>query len=60
MDKELRPIDILLVDDNDDDILIIQRAFKKVRFTNVFHVTRSGEEAFDFIQHRGTFNRGQS
>lgn len=53
--EQERPIEILLVEDNEDDIKIIQRVFEKIKFLNLFHIARSGEEALDFIHHRGKY-----
>jgi CheY-like chemotaxis protein len=50
-----KPINILLVEDSDDDIVIIQRAFKKVKLTNDLHIVCDGQEALDFIFHEGKY-----
>lgn len=55
MVNELKPINFLLVEDNEDDIVIIKRVFKKANLTNKLYVVRSGEEAFDFIYHQGKY-----
>lgn len=53
---EVKPINILLVEDNEDDIVIIRRAFfKKGKLTNGLYIVRNGEEALDFINHRGKY-----
>ncbi len=56
-DREIKPIDVLLVDDSEDDILIIQRAFKKVRLMNGMNIVRSGQEALDYIYHQGKYSQ---
>lgn len=48
-------IKILLVEDNPDDVKITQRAFKKNRLTNGLWVVRDGQEALDFLYHRGEY-----
>lgn len=55
MTAEIKAIDILLIDDNEDDILIIRRTFKKVRTTNDLHIVKSGEEALDYLHHQGKY-----
>jgi CheY-like chemotaxis protein len=55
MPEDYRLIKILLVEDNPDDILIIQRALKEARVVNQLWVTRDGQEALDFLQHKGQF-----
>ncbi len=46
------PIRILLADDNDDDIAIALRAFKKSQLENEVHVVRNGEEALNYLFNR--------
>jgi CheY-like chemotaxis protein len=55
MPEDYRLIKILLVEDNPDDILIIQRALKEARVVNQLWVVRDGQEALDFLQHKGQF-----
>ncbi len=43
------PIDILLVEDNDQDIKITLRAFSKAKIKNNIHVVVDGQEALDYI-----------
>ncbi len=50
-----KKIDILLVEDDENDILITKRAFKKGKLTNRVFVVRDGEEALDFLYHRGKY-----
>ena len=49
-------IPILLVEDDDDDIRLTQRAFTKGRITNKMYVVRDGEEAMDFLEHKGKYS----
>ncbi|MFH1640589.1 MAG: response regulator [Candidatus Omnitrophota bacterium] len=46
---------LLLVEDNPDDILIIQRAIKEAKIINKMWVVRDGQEAVDFLKHQGQF-----
>ncbi|MFH1612225.1 MAG: response regulator [bacterium] len=55
MENTLKQIPILIIDDNEDDIFILQRAFKRVKILNEIFVVRSGEEAVDFIYHQGKY-----
>lgn len=48
-------IHILLVDDDEDDILITRRAFERYEPKNTLYVVRDGNEALDFIYHRGNY-----
>jgi two-component system response regulator len=53
-----RQVSILLVEDNDDDVLLTLRAFKKntVELEEVV-VVRDGAEATDYLFTRGSFER---
>ena len=46
---------LLVVEDNYDDFLFTERAFKKSRFVNPLVRTRNGEEALDYLYQRGQF-----
>lgn len=48
-------INILLVEDNEDDIIIIERVFKKAKITNPLYIVRDGEEAMDFLLKKGIY-----
>lgn len=55
MDKEKKPVEILLAEDNIDDIEITKRAFKKAKLVNNLYVVRDGQEAIDFLYHEGEY-----
>lgn len=56
MDKsETLPLDILLVEDNEVDIKVTLRAFDRAKMKNNVFVVRDGQEALDFINHRGDY-----
>jgi CheY-like chemotaxis protein len=46
---------ILLVDDQEEDVLLIRRAFTKSRVLNRIEVARSGEEAIAYLNGMGKF-----
>jgi len=46
---------ILLVEDNDDDIALTLRAFKRSHLMNPVAVVRDGVEALDFLFARGAY-----
>lgn len=50
-----KEVAILLVEDNPADIEITQRAFEKGMLKNNLYVVRDGEEALDFLYHRGQY-----
>ncbi len=47
---------ILLVEDRDDDVLLIRKAFQKAGLNNPFHVARDGEEAIAYLSGEGKFS----
>jgi CheY-like chemotaxis protein len=49
----LRPIEVLLVEDDPGDELMTREAFEENRVGNRLHVARDGEEALDFLYQRG-------
>ncbi|GGR02623.1 response regulator [Deinococcus ruber] len=49
------PIEILLVEDSEPDILLTQEAFEDARIANNLHVTRDGVEALSFLRRQAPF-----
>lgn len=49
MDTDLRPIEILLIEDNPNDAELTMRAFKKSNITNKIMHLKDGEEAINYI-----------
>jgi CheY-like chemotaxis protein len=50
---DVRTTTILLVEDDENDVLLIQRAFRKVKLSNPMQVVNDGEEAIAYL--RGDF-----
>jgi CheY-like chemotaxis protein len=48
---------ILIAEDNDDEILLIRRAFRKANIINPLHVVRDGEEAVAYLKGEGQYAR---
>lgn len=46
---------ILVVEDNADDVLLLQRAFKKAALQNPLHVVGDGQAAIDYLGGTGAF-----
>jgi CheY-like chemotaxis protein len=46
----------LLVEDTEDDVLLIHRAFLKANILNPLQVVRSGEQAIEYLQGTGRFS----
>jgi CheY-like chemotaxis protein len=51
--SNVRRLDILLVDDDEVDIMNVQRSFRKQGFSHQLHITRDGLEALDFLRQDG-------
>ncbi len=49
MTSHVRPIEILLVEDNPGDVLLTQEAFSEAKILNNIHVARDGEEALAYL-----------
>ena len=47
---DTRELHILLVDDDDVDVMNVQRAFEKSRITNPVHVANNGIEALELLR----------
>jgi CheY-like chemotaxis protein len=54
MDGHMKKI-ILLAEDNQDDILLTKRAFKKSNILNELIVVNDGKEALDFLFYKGKY-----
>ena len=46
---------ILLAEDNEDDVMLLQRAFAKANFLNPLAVVPNGEEAIAYLQGEGKY-----
>jgi chemotaxis family two-component system response regulator Rcp1 len=53
---KLRPVEILLVEDNPVDVMMTREAFANGRICNNLHVVEDGEEAVDFLYKRGKYS----
>lgn len=52
--NESKPIDLLLVEDNPQDLELTLRALRKAKVANHIHIARDGEEALHLIFGDGT------
>jgi two-component system response regulator len=52
---ETHIIKILLAEDNPDDIEITEKALKEAKIINKLSVVRDGQEALDFLFHKGAY-----
>jgi CheY-like chemotaxis protein len=54
-----KPVEILLVEDNEGDVGLIEEVFKETNFRNRLHVAEDGEEAILFLYSEGKFSGSQ-
>ncbi len=47
---------ILLVEDDENDVLLMKRAFKKIFPTNPLHIARNGREAVEYLTGKGDYS----
>jgi len=50
-----KPVDVLLVDDDEGDILMTREAFEFYKIRNPLHVVTDGERALQFVRRAGPF-----
>ncbi len=50
-----KPIEILLVEDNEGDVFLTKKAFEKAKITNSIHVAPDGEVAMDMLQRKNGY-----
>jgi CheY-like chemotaxis protein len=48
--EDARPIEILLIEDDEGDVLLTTEALEASKITNVMHVARNGEEGLRFLR----------
>jgi CheY-like chemotaxis protein len=51
----IEPIEILLVEDNEDDIILVEEAFAGARMMNVINNVRDGEAALAYLRQEGPY-----
>lgn len=50
-----QPIEILLVDDNDDDVVLLEESFKDSKFLNLLQIVHDGQEALAYLRREGKY-----
>jgi CheY-like chemotaxis protein len=56
----MKPIHILLVEDNEGDILLTTEALMEGKFTNKIDVAKDGSAAIDFLEKRGAYTYAET
>jgi len=59
LEKNDTPLNILLVDDNEADVKIAQRAFAQARLKNNLFIVNNGQACVDFVRHQGAYEGSQ-
>ena len=54
--EKIRPATILLVEDDPGDQKLIKVSLKNQKIANELYIVGSGEEAMDFLYHRGNYS----
>ena len=54
-----QPMEILLVEDNEDDILLEQEALEDDKLVNLMYVVRDGDEALAYLRRQGEYQNAQ-
>jgi CheY-like chemotaxis protein len=52
---DLKPVDVLLVEDDAGDVLMTREAFEFYKIRNTLHVVTDGERALQFVRQAGPF-----
>lgn len=55
-DQKLRPVEILLVEDNPGDVRLAQEGLKEGKIRNHLSVVRDGEEALAYLRREGEYS----
>jgi two-component system, chemotaxis family, response regulator Rcp1 len=55
MMNPVRPIDILLIEDNPADVRLTREALKEAKVLNTLHIAEDGMEALGFLRKQGQF-----
>lgn len=59
-DNQNKSITILMADDDQDDCLLVSKAFEASRLVNDLRFVEDGEELVDYLQHRGDYADAQA
>jgi CheY-like chemotaxis protein len=52
---DLKPVDVLLVEDDEGDVLMTREAFEFYKIRNPLHVVTDGVQALEFMRRTGPF-----
>jgi len=52
---DVTPLDVLLVEDDEGDVLMTREAFEFYKLRNTLHVVTDGEQALQFLRRTGPY-----
>jgi len=52
---DTKPVEILLVEDNEGDVGLVEEVFEEAKIRNILHVAEDGEEAMLFLHKEKSF-----
>lgn len=55
----IEPVEVLLVDDSEDDLVLVQEALAEAKLLNVLNVARDGEQALAYLRREGKYKDAQ-
>lgn len=55
MEKNTKPITILMADDDPDDCLLAREALAEARLANDLHIVKDGQELIDYLNREGSY-----
>ncbi|MGE5398760.1 MAG: response regulator [Ignavibacteriales bacterium] len=55
----MKPISILLVEDNPGDVYLTREALRESRFSNTLQVVKDGIECMEYLRHQGKYAQAQ-
>lgn len=53
--NKTRPVEILLVEDNEGDVFLTKKAFEKAKILNNIHVVEDGEKVMQYLRGDGEY-----
>ncbi len=57
MTQAIKPIHILIVEDNEGDVLLISEALEEKKIVSKISVVKNGEQAIDFLEKQGVYQQ---
>jgi len=56
---DTKPVEILLVEDNEDDVVMTREAFDAANLINIVQVVKDGEEAMAYLRRQGPYKEAK-